>query len=276
MVQPVTVCEVWQREPERDVHRHRCAAWPVPRGRGRPHRWRNRLWRLAESRRAELPGGRGPQAQRRQRAARHHRAPSRIAVAVAVRLSVLLFAVLASTATTSAQPQADDRATVVLPGRVLSDDAMPVRGARIHLLSEPSAAEPAMSDDNGHFEMRVPAQRALRIRIAKAGFVTQIVTSSRAPGQLAVTLPRAAVLTGQVLSASGEPLVANVSVERSDAGEQPVGTRSFFVTQTSTNDLGEFRLSGLPAGQYRVKSLAFQSSVSLQRGEESSLAIVRA
>jgi len=152
---------------------------------------------------------------------------------------------------------------------------VPLRGARIHLLSDAAVSEPALTDDQGRFEMRVPAQRPLRIRVAKAGFVTQIVTSSRAPGQLDVMLPRAAVLEGRVLTASGEPLVATVSVERSGGGEPPDSTRPSFFTQTTSNDLGEFRLSGLPVGQYLVKTIGFQSSVTLQRGEESSLAIVR-
>jgi hypothetical protein len=107
-------------------------------------------------------------------------------------------------------------------------------------MSAPAASEPALSDDDGRFEMRVPAQRQLRIRIAKAGFVTQIVTSSRPPDQLAVTLPRAAVLTGHVLSASGEPVITSVSVQRSSAEEPPIGTRPFFFTrppQTISVDL---------------------------------------
>ncbi|HEX5109135.1 MAG TPA: carboxypeptidase regulatory-like domain-containing protein [Vicinamibacterales bacterium] len=144
---------------------------------------------------------------------------------------------------------------------------------RIHVLSAAAAVEPALTDDQGRFELTLAPQRALRIRIAKAGFVTQIVTSSRLPARLDVTLPRAAVLSGSVVSSSGEPLSASVSLQRSGAVESPTGTRPFFLTQATTNDRGEFRLSGLPAGQYSVKMPGFQSSVSLQRGEESSLAI---
>ena len=104
------------------------------------------------------------------------------------------------------------------------------------------------------------ARTQVEIALAKAGYAT-VTSRSRLErdATLNVQMPRGAVLSGRVVDASGVPVVAAQVVARREdpAQARDVNGPAFFVA--TTDDLGEFRLGGLPAGRY-VMGAAMPSS----------------
>lgn len=75
------------------------------------------------------------------------------------------------------------------------------------------------------------------------------------PGALSIEirLPRAAAINGRVIDESGEPVV-ETPVSASRMVRAAAHTRLVPVASTTTDDLGEYRLSGLPGGLYVVSA----------------------
>jgi protocatechuate 3,4-dioxygenase beta subunit len=77
------------------------------------------------------------------------------------------------------------------------------------------------------------------------------VDSDHGDLQLRIALKKGAVIAGRILNAAGEP-EANLQVsalKRTDKAG-PIGFAQ--VGHAATNDLGEFRMAGLPSGDYRI------------------------
>ena len=147
----------------------------------------------------------------------------------------------------------------------------PISGARVTLLRiAPSAGPrpstlPAMSarpiggetnTDGVFLVVDIPPGR-WRVQVEKTGF-SRVVAPIIEVAAGSVTVPdirldRGGVITGRVVGANGTPLsdvpVAALSQTRSASGALLSGQNS--VTE-QTNDLGEFRLSGVPPGDYIV------------------------
>ena len=188
----------------------------------------------------------------------------------------LICLALASAALSAQAPQTTPRqnppvvGTARIRGQVLSaDTGDPVRGARVDLTVPGTGGWTATTDRDGRFEIaRISAGRFV-LSVTKAGFVT---TSFRQPqpqasdggtnidltdGQLFdhadVRLPRGAVIIGRVIDDNGEPVVdayvTALKLEYSNGARRLRSQR-----QEQTNDLGEFRLYGLPAGKYYVSA----------------------
>jgi len=162
--------------------------------------------------------------------------------------------------------------TAVVAGLVtLGDDARtPVRRAVVTLtLADGTEKVAAISGDDGRFAIeRVPpgrytlaAEKPAHLTIAygaqrpgRRGTLL-IVADGQRLSDLALSLPRGAVLAGRVTLPNGQP-VANVQVLAvpswlATAGGMPSdGARDF-----RTDDLGEFRLFGLKPGTYVVAAL---------------------
>jgi hypothetical protein len=182
---------------------------------------------------------------------------------------------------TSATPQAPGPAigTATLAGRVVASDsghplgratvtAMPTRpadGRGDGGFSSPRRYS-ARTDDEGRFTIRaVPAGEYL-LTARRAGYVDQgygQVTPTTPPrpitvghgttiGPLAFQLMRGGVITGRVLDETGEP-AERVRVRTVRA--QRAGAQTRFITMGEgdlTDDLGHYRLFGLPPGEYLV------------------------
>jgi hypothetical protein len=155
-------------------------------------------------------------------------------------------------------------------GRVVdAGTGAPVAGALVMLLpvEQPfppgaMASPQAPTDANGEFSLeRVWAGR-FRVQIQKSGFAaarelldgqTLDISAGQSIGGITFTLTRAGVIAGRIVDASGEP-AAQVMVHalRRATGDtgQSSGARTMQMAQT--NDLGEFRLAGLPEGRYVV------------------------
>lgn len=156
-------------------------------------------------------------------------------------------------------------------GRVVAaDTGSPVRRAQIRLAGPEVGGKMALTDAEGRFEFRdVPAGR-FTLSATKSGFVTVQYGQTRPfesgkPIELAeaqlldkadIALPRGSVISGRLLDEFGDPVPdASVTAMRSTWSN---GRRRLQSAGRSaqTNDLGQFRLFGLPPGEYYVSASA--------------------
>jgi hypothetical protein len=159
--------------------------------------------------------------------------------------------------------------TGILRGRVLaSDTGTPIRRAQVRVMSPDIGTKTALTDAQGRFEFKdLPASR-FNMSVTKSGFVPMQYGQNRPfepgrPIELAeaqlmekadVSLPRGSVLAGRVVDEFGEPVAdANVSAMRMQFTN---GKRRLVPSgrNAMTNDLGQFRIYGLPPGDYYVSA----------------------
>ncbi len=158
-----------------------------------------------------------------------------------------------------------------IKGRIVAaDTGTPVRRAQVRLTGSEVGSKTAMTDAEGRFEFReLPAGR-FNVSATKSGFVNVQYGQTRpfesgktielADAQLLdkadIALPRGSVISGRLLDEFGDPVPdAMVSAMRSTWSNgrrklQPAGRTA------QTNDLGQFRLFGLPPGEYYVSGSA--------------------
>jgi hypothetical protein len=164
------------------------------------------------------------------------------------------------------------RGTSIIRGQILAaDNGTPIRRAQVRINApEVRESRVATTDAQGHFEIKeLPAGR-YTMSASKGGFVT-LQYGQRRPSEsgtpielgdgqtlekIAIALPRGSVLGGRITDEFGEPVAnANVSAWRFGyAGGarrmMPAGPNS----RDSTDDQGQFRLFGLPPGEYYVSA----------------------
>lgn len=166
--------------------------------------------------------------------------------------------------------------SATLVGQVVSDETQPrpLRHARVSLSGDalPSPLV-AITDDQGRFRMDGAPTGHFSLSAAKPGYVTMHAGATRplrsGPGidlragqtaEVVLRLPHGGVIAGTVTNPAGTPL-QNIQVfvlrQQFDptTGRRPaVPTGDTFLP---TNDLGEYRVFGLPAGDYLVQVGAF-------------------
>jgi carboxypeptidase family protein len=159
--------------------------------------------------------------------------------------------------------------TGILRGRVVaSDTGSPIRRAQVRIMSPDIGGKTALTDAQGRYEFKeLPASR-FTLSVTKSGFVTMQYGQNRPfePGRpielteaqlmdkANVALPRGSVLAGRVVDEFGEPVAdANVSAMRMQFTN---GKRRLVPSgrNSQTNDLGQFRIYGLPPGDYYVSA----------------------
>ena len=154
-------------------------------------------------------------------------------------------------------------------GRVVAiDTGSVVRRAQVRISGPDIGTKTALTDAQGRYEFRdLPAGR-FNVSASKSGFVTMNYGQSRPfepgrPIELAdaqkmdkadMALPRGSVLAGRVVDEFGEAVAeADVTAMRMQFtnGKRrlvPAGRNG------TTNDLGQFRIYGLPPGEYYVSA----------------------
>ena len=176
----------------------------------------------------------------------------------------------AQTPPASAPKKSVDEETCVVSGLVIAKiEGTPLKGATIHLWSgeEREHTIAAKSDASGHFELKnVPAGQ-YHLSVAHNGYFESRygqkkpgdpgATFTLRPGQtmndLLFKLGHAGVITGRIFDEDGE-VMPKVLVMALRAGYLN-GRREFQpVTESESNDLGEFRLFGLAPGRYYVSA----------------------
>lgn len=166
------------------------------------------------------------------------------------------------------------RGTAVLRGMIVAaDNGAPIRRAQVRVASpEARDSRVATTDAQGRFEIReLPAGR-YSVTASKGGFVS-LQFGQRRPSEsgtpielgdgqtldkLTIALPRGSVLGGRVTDEFGEP-VANASVTAWRYA-YVAGARRMMPAQGSnardtTDDQGQFRLFGLPPGEYYISAM---------------------
>lgn len=133
-------------------------------------------------------------------------------------------------------------------GRVvhaITGEALP--GALIRLASE-GRSDHFLTDDRGEFTIALPKSTA-ELRVSRAGYAVAVRTGAelRVQEPLEIRLARGAAISGRVTDVFEAP-VAGATVQALRIGDATAGP----AVTTSTNDLGEYRLGGLPEGRYAV------------------------
>ncbi|MEO6237377.1 MAG: carboxypeptidase-like regulatory domain-containing protein [Vicinamibacterales bacterium] len=156
-----------------------------------------------------------------------------------------------------------------LRGRVVANDTgAGVRRAQVRISGPDIGTKTALTDAQGRYEFRdLPAGR-FNVSVSKSGFVPMQYGQNRPfepgrPIELAdaqkmdkadVSLPRGSVLAGRVVDEFGEAVAdADVAAMRMQFTN---GKRRLVPSgrNGTTNDLGQFRIYGLPPGEYYVSA----------------------
>ena len=154
-------------------------------------------------------------------------------------------------------------------GRVVSGETVtPIRRAQVRIMGPEIGAKTALTDAEGRYEFReLPAGR-FTLQAVKSGYVSVHYGQSRPfesgrPIELAdkqildkadIHMPRGSVISGRIVDEFGEPVAEAMvtAMRQSWAG----GRRRLVPAGRSgpTNDLGQFRMFGLPPGEYYVSA----------------------
>ena len=160
----------------------------------------------------------------------------------------------------------------VIRGQVVTDrtDApVPIAKARVAVTGATSEVEPVFTDSRGRFEFSLPAGH-YTISAEKTGFaatrygaatlfdpLVPIELQSGATEEIEIRMPKGAAIFGRIIDDLGDPVVgARVSagvvwMEGLNRRFQPVSK-----TPAVTDDLGEYRIGGLPPGRYLLNVAA--------------------
>jgi hypothetical protein len=198
-------------------------------------------------------------------------------------MPVLFLSLVLAGALSSEQAPQSNAPVARISGRVVEDGTnVPVSGARVTVYAvdqrsvasfSPGPPPQAITDQDGRFIFDGLPPGRYRINVQKGGFASPLPpdpsafgTFDVAAGQILdgvdVSLLKGAVITGQILDpSSGEPVVGTMVMAMrrlgavgGPAGFVPSGTPRLIPAGQSvqTNDLGEFRIFGLPPGEYFV------------------------
>jgi Carboxypeptidase regulatory-like domain len=174
----------------------------------------------------------------------------------------LLLVVAWSLAPTSAQ---EPNSPARISGRVVAaETGQPLRGAMVQLTGGSSQTTPVSTDLDGRFVLAERRIGRYALQVSKPGYVPSVfgrfadsvdyfeVLAGQKIDRGTIRLRVAAVISGRVQNELGEP-VADASVTAWRVEFPQPGIRMWRQVQdTSTNDLGDFRLHGLMPGRYHV------------------------
>lgn len=154
-------------------------------------------------------------------------------------------------------PDKGEAAGITVQGRVLLDpQQLPVKKANIQLLgARVEGPYSAVADNDGHFVIDgVKAGRyVIRVEhpgLSATGSPRTLNVVSQGTGELVLHMRPAAVITGKITDADGDPL-RDVNVMATRAGSSH-GRFSHDTGYGNTNDLGEFRIPDLRPGRYTL------------------------
>jgi hypothetical protein len=139
-------------------------------------------------------------------------------------------------------------------GRVVDgDNDRPLRRAivSVFLPRDDDATRPVLTDEDGKFAIEL-ADPSSAIVITKAGYASVVIEPDRRSPlrDLDVRLARGAVISGRVIEQGLPAIGARVVARRVD--DTSPAAPSY---QAETDDLGEYRIGGLPAGRYTVSAI---------------------
>ena len=160
-------------------------------------------------------------------------------------------------------------------GRVVAaenDRALP--RARVAVTTDGRTLDSVFADDRGRFNVvsglsRTGGDTKLILAVTKAGYAIEHVKVPASTSELTIRLSRAVSISGRVVDQSGEgSMDVRVFARRHDVAADDLTPVGFDVT---TDDLGDYRLGGLPAGRYHVRTqneLSEPITLELRPGDE--------
>jgi Carboxypeptidase regulatory-like domain len=169
------------------------------------------------------------------------------------------------------KPPAPQAGTGTIKGRVVAlDGGAPLRRVLLTLRGEQAPhGHMTLSDAQGQYEFRKLAAGRYTLRASKGGYVA-LQYGQRGPRdagrpielaerqtleKIDISLPRGAVITGRVIDEAGEPVADETVLAltyRMSGGKRrllPVSAGN-----RGTNDIGQYRIFGLPPGDYYVSA----------------------
>jgi hypothetical protein len=176
-------------------------------------------------------------------------------------------------------------------GRVVADDetGAPIRNARVSLTSQAGTIPTVLADSEGRFAITsLPAGR-YSLSATKPGYVKTIFGARRTgdPAMdialadraqvdgIEIRIPRSGAISGRVVDDVGDP-VAGITVTTELVTTAPQsGTapgKTVAAGSAQTNDLGEYRISGLAEGSFLV-SLGGRVALTLAEGSSAVISV---
>jgi hypothetical protein len=172
----------------------------------------------------------------------------------------LLFVLVCAFQPLAAQTAAPVRSGVAVRGVVMAQNDAVLPRVRV-VAVQPSTNRDVgsvMTDGDGRFVLDVPAD-TLQLKLTKAGYAARAMTLSRAEvlaaAGMQVRLARSAAVMGRVTDRGGEaaPLTRIVARRLLESGDTGITAPIEF--QSDADDLGDYRIGGLPEGRYAVAPL---------------------
>jgi CBS domain-containing protein len=169
-----------------------------------------------------------------------------------------LFALILLASTALAQPPA-----VSLRGHVVdAENERPLRRSIVSLARGDFRVRPVLTDEDGRFVIDLPEPSAA-IVITKAGYASVVIEPDRRTltRELDIRLDRGAVMSGRIIEQGMPAIGARVIARRVDDSSNTKPTY-----EAETDDQGEYRIGGLPAGQYTVTANSTPQAVRITPG----------
>ena len=166
--------------------------------------------------------------------------------------------------TLGAQATLAQQRVITLRGRIVdAENQRPLRRAIVSLAGRDRGLRPVLTNEDGRFlvELSEPVDALV---ITKAGYASTVIEPDRRAvsiRELDVRLERGAVVSGRVIEKGIPAIGARVIARRDKEGSSPIPTY-----QAETNDLGEYRIGGLPAGQYTITASSTPQAVRITPG----------
>src|SRR5262245_61309717 len=154
-----------------------------------------------------------------------------------------IVAVLVSTVALAGHAQ-----TAGVTGRVVADaTGDPIPNVRV-ALTVAAPGSPVLTDRDGRFTLPAPAGRQ-SVVASKSGYARSEPIPATTAHAIEIRLQRGATTSGRVVDRFGEAVAAvRVAAQTPAAGAENPTT----VATAETDDHGEYRIAGLPAGKYLV------------------------
>jgi carboxypeptidase family protein len=139
-------------------------------------------------------------------------------------------------------------------GQVVADETGdPIANAQVMPTPAGLGTSVVLTDGNGRFELTAAATNS-GVSVSKSGYTRREIALPA--GAVQIRLRRGAVISGRVLDEFGDPVIAAHLAAQVVSTGSDNGTTA---ATTDTDDLGEYRLAGLPAGEFVVSMVTLSA-----------------
>jgi len=190
-----------------------------------------------------------------------------------LKLLIIIFSLILAPGVPAMQTSPPEQvSTPSIQGKVLQEpDGQPIRKANVQLNGRKGPADAkytAVTDAEGQFRIDDVQPGQYFVVVEHPGFVQSgtrgrrssiQVQSGSGKNELILHMQPAAVISGKIVDLDGDPM-RDVGVLATRTGSVQEGRNSHNFGSGATNDLGEFRISDLQAGRYKITASPPQGS----------------